>query len=67
MNALVKAPGEMRDKIAFIMVRPCKMCTKLIVQTDVARDAYRKPEGLQVLEQAGVITVHYTRWKDEWL
>ena len=70
MNALVKAPGEMRDKVAFITVSPCKMCAKLIVQANVShvfyREAYRKSEGLQVLEQAGVVTVHYTRWKGEW-
>ena len=46
------------------------MCAKLIVQANVShvfyREAYRKPEGLQVLEQAGVVAVHYTRWKDEW-
>ena len=70
MNALVKSPGEMRDKVAFITASPCKMCAKLIVQANVShvfyREAYRKAEGLDVLEQAGVVAVHYTRWKDEW-
>ena len=70
MNALVKSPGEMRYKVAFITASPCKMCAKLIVQANVSyvfyREAYRKQEGLQVLEQAGVVDVHYTRWKDEW-
>ena len=70
MNALVKSPGEMRDKVAFITASPCKMCAKLIVQANVShvfyREAYRKQEGLHVLEQAGVVVVHYTRWKDEW-
>jgi deoxycytidylate deaminase len=51
-------------------VSPCRMCAKLIVQANVShvfyREAYRESEGLRVLEQAGVVTVHYTRWKDEW-
>ena len=70
MNALVKSPGEMRDKVAFITASPCKMCAKLVVQANVShvfyREAYRSHEGLGVLEQAGVVAVHYTRWRDEW-
>jgi dCMP deaminase len=70
MNALVKSPGDLRDKVAFITASPCKMCAKLIVQANVShvfyRDPYRNQDGLQVLEQAGLVAVHYTRWKDEW-
>ena len=67
MNALVKAPGALRDKVAFVTASPCMMCAKLIVQSNVAyvfyREAYRKRDGIDVLERAGVIPVHYTRWK----
>jgi deoxycytidylate deaminase len=28
MNALVKAPGELRDKVAFVTASPCVMCAK---------------------------------------
>jgi deoxycytidylate deaminase len=46
------------------------MCAKLMVQAKVShvffREAYRDPSGLEVLERAGVVTVHYTRWKDAW-
>ena len=70
MNALVKAPGGMRDKVAFITASPCVMCAKLIVQAHVShvfyREAYRDAGGLEVLERAGVVTVHYTRWRDHW-
>ena len=70
MNALVKAPGDMRDKVAFITASPCVMCAKLIVQSHVShvfyRTGYRDPSGLQVLERAGVVAVHYTRWRDKW-
>lgn len=70
MNALVKAPGEMRAKVAFITASPCVMCAKLMVQANVShvfyREAYRKPEGLDVLAEACVRAVHYTRWKDAW-
>lgn len=70
MNALVKARGDVPDKVAFITASPCVMCAKLMVQAKVShvfyREAYRDPAGLEVLERAGVVTVQYTRWKDEW-
>lgn len=70
MNALVKAPGQMRDKVAFITASPCVMCAKLMVQASVAhlfyREPYRDSAGLEILERAGVCSVHYARWKDEW-
>ena len=69
-NALVKARGDVPNKVAFVTASPCVMCAKLMVQAKVShvfyRDAYRDPSGLEVLERAGVVTVHYTRWKDEW-
>jgi dCMP deaminase len=70
MNALVKSPGEVPDKVAFVSASPCIMCAKLMVQAKVShlfyRTAYRDPAGLEVLERAGVVTVHYTRWRDAW-
>lgn len=70
MNALVKAPGDVPDKVAFITASPCIMCAKLMVQAKVShvfyREAYRDPAGLDVLGRAGVVTVHYKRWKDAW-
>jgi dCMP deaminase len=70
MNALVKAPGQLRDKVAFITASPCVMCAKLMVQSDVSwvfyRARYRVPSGLEILEQAGVRAVQYTRWQDAW-
>ena len=70
MNALVKSPGEMRDKVAFVTVSPCVMCAKLMVQANVShlfyRNAYRDLSGLQVLDKAGIVPVHYTRWEREW-
>ncbi len=67
MNALVKAPGTMGGKVAFVTASPCVMCAKLIVQAKVShvffREAYRKRGGLDVLERAGVEAVHYTRWQ----
>jgi len=69
-NALVKARGDVPDKVAFVTASPCVMCAKLMVQAKVThvfyRQVYRDDGGLAVLEQAGVITVHYTRWKDHW-
>jgi dCMP deaminase len=70
MNALVKAPGDLPNKVAFVTASPCIMCAKLMVQAKVAyvfyREAYRDPAGLEVLERAGVKTVNYTRWRHSW-
>ena len=70
MNALVKAPGALRGKVAFITASPCVMCAKLIIQANVThvfyREAYRDPAGLEVLERGGVANVQYTRWRDAW-
>jgi dCMP deaminase len=70
MNALVKSPGQLRDKVAFITASPCVMCAKLMIQANVSyvffRETYRTPAGLGVLAQAGVPAVHYTLWKDAW-
>ncbi len=70
MNALVKAPGHIRDKVAFVSASPCIMCAKLMIQANVShvffRDAYRDPAGLSVLEKGGVTPVHYNRWRGEW-
>ena len=69
-NALVKARGDVPDKVAFVTASPCIMCAKLMVQAKVThvfyRGVYRDDGGLGVLEQAGVVIVHYTRWKDHW-
>ena len=70
MNALVKAPGQLRDKVAFVTASPCVMCAKLMVQANVGwvfyREAYRDPAGLEVLRNAGVQPVHYVRWRHAW-
>jgi dCMP deaminase len=69
-NAVVKADGHERGKIAFVTASPCVMCAKLLVQANVThvfyREPYRKPDGLEVLKQGGVKTIHYVRWKDAW-
>lgn len=70
MNALVKAPGSVRDKVVFVTTSPCVMCAKLIIQSGVThvfyRAAYREPVGLEVLAAGGVKSVHYDRWAAEW-
>lgn len=70
MNALVKAPGSIRDKVVFVTTSPCVMCAKLIIQSGVThvfyRSAYRDPGGLEVLRAGGVAAVHYDRWATAW-
>ena len=69
-NALVKAPGGMLDKVAFVTASPCVTCAKLLIQGNVShvfyREMYRDPAGLEVLERAGVTPVHYVRWMEGW-
>jgi len=70
MNALVKAPGSMRDKVVFLTASPCVICAKLIINSGVThvfyRKAYRDPSGIEVLAQGGVVPVLYDRWAREW-
>jgi dCMP deaminase len=70
MNALVKAPGQMRNKVVFVTASPCVMCAKLMVQARVShvyyRTPYRKTEGLSVLRMGGVLSVRYDRWQHTW-
>ncbi len=70
MNALVKAPGALWGKVAFVTASPCVMCAKLMVQARIShvyyRTPYRDPAGLEVLVRGGVVTVRYDRWQNEW-
>jgi len=70
MNALVKAPGAVRDKVMFISASPCVLCAKLIVNSGVThvfyRRAYRDPTGLEVLAAGGVTPILYDRWTKAW-
>jgi dCMP deaminase len=69
-NALVKAPGNLRGKVAFVTASPCVACAKLMIQANVSylfyREAYRDPSGLEVLRAGGVLPILYTRWQDSW-
>lgn len=70
VNALVKAPGGMRDKVVFVTDSPCIMCAKLMINSGVThvfyRREYRDPSGVKLLASVGVAPVHYARWADEW-
>jgi len=70
VNALVKAPGGMRDKVAFVTDSPCVACAKLLINSGVShvfyRRKYRDPSGVDLLASAGVTPVHYDRWAAEW-
>ena len=70
MNALVKAPGGVTDKVVFVSASPCVMCAKLIINSGVThvfyRKAYRDPSGIEVLAGGGVATVQYDHWVNEW-
>ena len=69
-NAVVKADGHLRKKVAFITASPCVMCAKLLIQANVThvfyREPYRQADGLDVLRRGGVKPVHYVRWRDNW-
>jgi len=70
MNAVVKAPGHLVDKVAFVTASPCVMCAKLMVQASVShlfyREAYRDRLGLDVLQEGGIVPIRYVRWRDAW-
>jgi len=70
MNALVKAPGSVRDKVLFVSASPCVMCAKLIINSGVThvfyRKAYRDPSGIEVLAQGKVTPVLYDKWVQDW-
>ena len=70
INALIKAPGSIRNKVVFVTNSPCVMCAKLIINSGVThvyyRRTYRDPTGLEILREAGINTVEYNRWQSEW-
>ncbi len=70
VNALVKAPGSIKDKVAFLSSSPCVMCAKLIINSGVThvfyRELYRDPSGIELLGKAGIEPVEYNRWRDAW-
>lgn len=69
-NALVKSPGSLRGKVAFVTASPCAGCAKLMIQANVSyvfyRETYRDPVGLEILTSGKIATIHYTRWKLSW-
>ena len=70
VNALVKAPGAVKDKVLFLTNSPCVICAKLMINSGVThvfyRTRYRDPTGVELLSSAGVTPVLYDRWKDAW-
>ncbi len=70
VNALVKAPGGMADKVVFLTDSPCIMCSKLMINSGVShvffRRKYRDPSGVELLTSVGICAVHYDRWEQEW-
>jgi dCMP deaminase len=70
MNALVKAPGAVKDKVVFVTDSPCVMCAKLMINSGIThvfyRRPYRDPSGIELLVTAGVTPVRYDRWEQAW-
>ena len=70
VNALIKAPGAVKDKVMFVTNSPCVMCSKLIINSGVThvfyRTPYRDPTGVELLGEAGVVPVEYARWAGAW-
>jgi dCMP deaminase len=70
VNALVKAPGGMSDKVVFVTDSPCVACAKLMINAAAShvfyRRPYRDPSGVETLKAAGVVVVQYDRWAEQW-
>ena len=60
LNALLKAPGAVPDKVLYVTHAPCLACAKLVLNANVYRvvyrHAYRLTDGVDLL-QARWITV----------
>lgn len=58
INALLKAPGALPNKVLFTSHAPCAGCAKAILNAGVARvvyrEAYRSRAGLELLGRSGV-------------
>jgi len=70
VNALIKAPGAVKDKVMFVTNSPCVMCAKLIINSGVThvfyRTPYRDPTGVELLNEAGLAPVEYNHWAATW-
>ena len=70
VNALIKAPGSVKDKVMFVTNSPCVMCAKLIINSGVThvfyRTPYRDPTGVELLSEAGLAPVEYNHWAAAW-
>jgi len=70
VNALVKAPGGMSDKVVFVTDSPCVACAKLMINAGAShvffRRPYRDPSGVETLKAAGITVVQYDRWAHQW-
>lgn len=70
VNALIKAPGAVKDKVMFVTNSPCVMCSKLIINSGVThvfyRKQYRDPTGVELLSEAGLVPVEYSHWAAAW-
>lgn len=58
VNALLKAPGVVEDKVLFTTTAPCLACAKAIINSNVGRvyvrKAYRDDAGVSLLVRVGV-------------
>jgi len=64
-NAITKLARSNNSSVGatlYITMSPCRECAKLIHQAGISRvvyrDAYKDPQGLEFLKQAGVELVH---------
>ena len=73
MNAIINCARETvssQSKVLFVNGEPCRMCSKLMINSGVThvfyRTAYRDPSGVELLASTNVTPVHYDQWKDAW-
>lgn len=70
-NALIYAGEHGTDRVMFVTVSPCLLCTKLLVNAGVKylyyRQEYREPHPIKVARYLGVMVCKYDKWaKTEW-
>ena len=51
MNALIKAPGAIKDKVVFVTNSPCVLCAKLIHHAGIVRVLTPDGKSLRIVGQ----------------
>lgn len=70
ITKVAKSNNSSEDSCLYVTTSPCIECSKLIIQSGIQRvvfsDKYRKTEGLELLERAGIELVYIDTESDNY-